>query len=74
MAAAAPTGFRPRRQRRHHARARSAIADPGPGADRVEGGRIVRSRDGARDQISSCGTALADRRDVVRGCRGVRRG
>ena len=52
----------------------SAVVDPGPGADRVEGGRIVRSRDGARDQISSCATALTDRRDVVRGCRGVRRG
>jgi len=34
----------------------------------------VRSRDGARDQISSCATALADRRDVVHGCRSVRRG
>lgn len=52
----------------------SAIVDPGAGADRVEGGRIVRSRDGARDQISSCGVAIADRRDLVRGCRSVRRG
>jgi Ca2+-binding RTX toxin-like protein len=52
----------------------SAIVDPGAGADRVEGGRIVRSRDGVRDEISSCGVALADRRDVVRGCRSVRRG
>lgn len=51
-----------------------ATVDPGAGADRVEGGRIVRSRDGSRDQISSCGVALADRRDVVRGCRSVRRG
>jgi hypothetical protein len=52
----------------------SAIVDPGAGADRVDGGRIVRSRDGSRDRISSCGVAIADRRDVVRGCRSVRRG
>ena len=52
----------------------SAFVDPGAGADRVDGGRTVRSRDGTRDQISSCGVAIADRRDVVRGCRSVRRG
>jgi Ca2+-binding RTX toxin-like protein len=52
----------------------AALIDPGAGADRVEGGRIVRSRDGSRDRISSCGTAFADRRDVVIGCRTVRRG
>ncbi len=52
----------------------SAVIDPGAGADRVEGGRIVRSRDGTRDQISSCGVAIADRRDAVSGCRSVRRG
>jgi hypothetical protein len=51
-----------------------AIVDPGGGADRVEGGRIVRARDGSRDRISSCAIALADRRDVVSGCRSVRRG
>lgn len=51
-----------------------ALVYPGAGADRVAGGRIVRSRDGRRDRISSCGTAIADRRDVVTGCRRVRRG
>jgi len=51
-----------------------ATVDPGAGADRVDGGRIVRSRDGARDRVSSCGVAFADRRDVVSGCRSVRRG
>lgn len=51
-----------------------ALVYPGSGADRVEGGRIVRSRDGRRDRISSCGLAIADRRDVVTGCRRVRRG
>ena len=54
--------------------ASNAIVDPGGGADRVLGGRIVRSRDGRRDRISSCGVAIADRRDVVSGCRRVRRG
>lgn len=52
----------------------AAIVYPGAGADRVEGGRIVHSRDGRRDRISSCGLAIADRRDVVTGCRRVRRG
>ena len=51
-----------------------AIVDPGAGADRVEGGRIVRARDNRRDVIASCAVALADRRDVVSGCRSVRRG
>lgn len=51
-----------------------AIIDAGRGSDRVDGGRIVRARDRTRDRISSCGVAIADRRDVVRGCRRVRRG
>jgi hypothetical protein len=46
----------------------AAIVDPGAGADRVQGGRIVRARDGRRDRISSCGLAVADRRDAVSGC------
>ena len=51
-----------------------ANVNPGAGSDRVEGGRIVRSRDASRDRVSSCGLALADRRDLVTGCRSVRRG
>lgn len=47
---------------------RAAIVDPGAGADRVDGGRIVRARDGRRDRISSCVLAVADRRDAVSGC------
>ena len=47
----------------------AAIVDPGAGADRVEGGRVVRARGGGRDRISSCGLAVVDRRDVVTGCR-----
>jgi Ca2+-binding RTX toxin-like protein len=46
----------------------SAIIDAGAGADRVQGGRIVRARDGRRDRISSCGLAVADRLDAVSGC------
>ena len=46
----------------------SAVIDPGAGADRVQGGRIVRARDGRRDTISSCGLAVADRLDAVSGC------
>ena len=52
----------------------SAVIYPGTGADRVYGGRIVRARDGRRDTISSCGLAIVDRRDAVRGCSRVRRG
>ena len=52
----------------------AAIVDAGAGADRIEGGRIVRARDASRDRIASCGLAVADRRDVVTGCRSVRRG
>ncbi len=52
----------------------SAVIDPGAGADRVQGGRIVRARDGRRDTISSCGLAIADRRDAVSGCSRVARG
>lgn len=52
----------------------SAVIDPGAGADRVQGGRIVRARDGRRDTISSCGLAIADRRDAVSGCSRVSRG
>ena len=54
--------------------ASSANVSPGAGADRVVGGRIVRSRDASRDTVSSCGLAIADRRDLVTGCRRVRRG
>lgn len=52
----------------------SAIIAPGSGADRIQGGRRVNARDGRRDRISSCGVAIADRHDIVRGCRRVRRG
>jgi Ca2+-binding RTX toxin-like protein len=52
----------------------SAVVDPGAGADRVQGGRIVRARDGRRDTISSCGLAVADRQDAVSGCSHVARG
>ncbi len=52
----------------------SAVIYPGAGADRVQGGRIVHARDGRRDRISSCGLAIADRRDAVSGCRRVSRG
>lgn len=52
----------------------SAVVDPGAGTDRVQGGRIVRARDGRRDTISSCGLAIADRRDAVSGCARVSRG
>ena len=51
----------------------AAIVDPGAGADRVVGGRIVRSRDGRRDVVSSCALAVADRRDAVSDCRRVSR-
>ncbi|MDP2711373.1 MAG: calcium-binding protein [Solirubrobacteraceae bacterium] len=52
----------------------TALIVPGAGVDRVEGGRLVLARDGQRDHISSCGRAVVDRRDVVRGCRTVSRG
>jgi len=51
-----------------------AVIDPGAGADRVQGGRTVRARDGRRDRIASCTLAIVDLRDVVIGCRRVRRG
>ena len=51
-----------------------AIVDPGAGLDRVEGGKIVRARDGRSDRIAACGIGFVDRRDVVSGCRTVRRG
>jgi Ca2+-binding RTX toxin-like protein len=51
----------------------SAIVYPGSGADRVQGGRIVRARDGSRDTISACRLAVVDRRDAVRGCSRVER-
>jgi Ca2+-binding RTX toxin-like protein len=52
----------------------TASVTPGPGADSVSGGRIVHARDGARDRITGCGTAIADLRDVVTSCTRVRRG
>jgi Ca2+-binding RTX toxin-like protein len=55
------------------ARLGADIVDLGRGHDRVQGGQLVRARDGASDRIAGCKVAIADRLDLIFGCGRVRR-